>query len=618
MGKDRTYIFDVETDGIEATKIHCVVVYCLELDWYAEYTDYKQMTSFFETRTKSTTLIAHNGIRYDIPVLERLLDIKIEARVIDTLALAWYLEPNRIKYGLEDYGVQFGIPKPVVTDWKTLPIEVYLDRCLEDVKINTELWYLLEDKLDKLYDGDYSRIVNYLTAKMDCAIEQEEVKVELNVEGAKRLLQELTIKRDKKVLELIPYMPKVPKYVTKNKPKDTYKKNGSFTKRWIGWVDVCIYEGVSEQSTSIKILTGHSEPNPNAPEQMKDWLYSLGWVPETFKYVKDKKEKSGKRKIAQIKKDKELCPSVVELIDDNPCLKSLEGLTILNHRIGVVNGFLNNRDENNMLMSEIGGFTNTLRYKHKVIANIPGCDKIYGKEIRQLLISGSDLFCGSDLCSLENTTRDHYIYPYDPEYVDSMTNPGFDSHLDLGIHSGYLTEQQVQAHKNGTEDHSDTRRILKRTNYACIYGIGAKTLARDLGISKTEADRLIKSYWERNWSVKSFTKSLQTKECLGSKWVLNPVSGFWYSLRYDKDKFSTVNQSTGVYCFDVWCKYVRSTGVKIAITMHDDLCIRLPKDKKDKLEGILNWAIEQTNLQLSLNKKLEIDTKWGTDYSKIH
>jgi hypothetical protein len=41
------------------------------------------------------------------------------------------------------------------------------------------------------------------------------------------------------------------------------------------------------------------------------------------------------------------------------------------------------------------------------------------------------------------------------------------------------------------------------------------------------------------------------EETIKTMWLYNPVSKFWYSAIY-KDIFSTLNQGTGVYCFDTW------------------------------------------------------------------
>ncbi len=73
-------------------------------------------------------------------------------RWIDTLALSWYLFPERQKHGLADWGVDLGIPKPKVDDWQNLSYEEYKHRCEEDTKINWKLWKKLERRLEEIYE----------------------------------------------------------------------------------------------------------------------------------------------------------------------------------------------------------------------------------------------------------------------------------------------------------------------------------------------------------------------------------------------------------------------------------------------------------------------------------
>ena len=81
-------IFDIETDGLrdEATKIWCLSY--KTPDGVKVTSDYGEMRRLL---TSAKALIGHSIITFDVPVAERLLDIKIEAQLIDTLALSWYL-----------------------------------------------------------------------------------------------------------------------------------------------------------------------------------------------------------------------------------------------------------------------------------------------------------------------------------------------------------------------------------------------------------------------------------------------------------------------------------------------------------------------------------------------
>ena len=71
------YVIDIETDGIEATKIHCMSV-----SGMATMTSYESITNFLNSLTTEDRIIGLNFIRYDKPVLERLLGIKIKAQIV--------------------------------------------------------------------------------------------------------------------------------------------------------------------------------------------------------------------------------------------------------------------------------------------------------------------------------------------------------------------------------------------------------------------------------------------------------------------------------------------------------------------------------------------------------
>src|SRR5690606_40411715 len=85
-------------------------------------TEYEDMKRFF---TAYDVYIGHNVVSFDIPVVERLLNIDIREKIIivDTLGLSWYCFPERNRYGLESFGEDDGIPKPVIEDWNNLSIE---------------------------------------------------------------------------------------------------------------------------------------------------------------------------------------------------------------------------------------------------------------------------------------------------------------------------------------------------------------------------------------------------------------------------------------------------------------------------------------------------------------
>lgn len=611
-------VFDIEADGLNPTKIHCLSYEDVNGDKKST-TDYGEMRKFLLSRK---ILVGHNIIRWDIPVIERLLKIKVKARLIDTLALSWYLEPKRVRHGLEWWGEEFGIPKPVIDDWENQTIEEYLHRCEQDVLINSRLWDRFKDHLVKLYgtQKEADRLVRYLMFKMDCAREQEEVKWRINREKCGDALQLLSAEKDEKTLQLAEAMPRVPKLVKKTRPKKPFKQDGSRSAIGEAWFNLLDehnkpddYQGV------IEVVHSYDEPNPNSPVQIKDWLYSLGWEPQTFKFDRNK-ETGDVRKIEQINvKGKGLCPSIKKLYHKEPSLDLLDGLSILSHRISILKGFLENVDEEGYVKAEIQGFTNTLRFKHKVVVNLPGVDKPYGEVVRGCLIApeGYELL-GSDMAGLEDRTKQHYMWPYDPEYVKEMMSDDFDAHTNFAVFAGAMTPEEEQKYKDGDKSYKPVRTVYKAVNYTCTYGAGGATTARAAGVTKPEGDRLVEAYWKRNWSVKAIAEDCKTKTFRGQKWLFNPVSKFWYSLRAEKDRFSTLNQGTGVYCFDTWVRNLRQMGAKLCGQMHDEVVQPIKLGTRDYWKTLYFKAIRKTNEQLKLNRSLDVSIDFGASYADIH
>ena len=616
-------VFDLECNGLNPDKIHCVSINTGKI---RSTNSYANMRSFF---SKAEILVGHNVARFDVPVLEKLLGITIKAKLIDTLALSWYLEPNRLKHGLAEWGEEFGVPKPVVEDWEDQPLEVYIHRCEQDVEINTRLWERQWKHLIRLYGSEEEvwRLIDYLSFKMQCAADQEKHKWKLDVERCKEVSDRLTIEKELKLVELAEAMPKVAVKASKKKPAKLYLKGKINTLSVAGesWFTLLKEQGLPEDYEGVvEYLKDWKEPNPGSTDQVKAWLYGLGWVPTTFQYKRDKIT-GDVRKIPQVQQAKDkgpgLCSSVKKLYDKEPKLEVLDGLSILTHRISVLNGFLDNVDDEGYVRAEVQGLTNTLRFKHRVVVNLPGVDKLYGADIRGCLVApeGYEL-CGSDMSSLEDRTKQHYMWPYDPDYVREMQTPDFDPHLDLAQFAGELTPLQVAMHKAKEEDHGGVRKTYKGVNYACVYGAGAATVARTAGVSLARGEKLVEAYWKRNWSVKKIAEDQVVKTCMGTKWLYNPVSRLWYSLRYDKDRFSTLNQGTGVWCFDTWISQCRKNcgPILLVAQMHDEGIWVIPKGIRDRVERHLRDAIKKANKILGLNRELGISVDFGDNYAQIH
>ena len=608
-------VFDVEADNLldDATKIHCLS-YTLDGSTYETLYDYNEMR---ELVLSQRGLIGHNIIRYDVPLLERLLGIKITASLFDTLPMSWVLNYNRPRHGLESFGEDFGIPKPEITDWTNLSQEEYAHRCTEDVKINWQLWYNLLNRFMFLYNKDkteLNRFFRYLHFKMDCAREAEQQGWKLDVQKAESTMQKLIDLQDKKIEELISVMPMRKIMSIKTKPKVFRKKDDKLSANGRRWLDLLEENGLpSSYNGEVSVVKGVEEAKPMSSDQVKYCLTGLGWKPCTFK-------EGSNGPVPQVRKGGELTASVRLLIDNNPTVEVLDGLTVLQHRLSIFKGFLECQ-RNGYVKAEIAGLTNTLRFKHsKPLVNLPGVDKPWGAEIRGCLTAPEGyVLCGADMTSLEDTTKRHYMHPYDPDYVAEMSQDGFDPHLDLAKHAGAITQYDIDEYNKGNRPELKTmRKNYKVVNYSATYGVGANKLSRETGMSTEEAKALLEAYWNRNWSVKKFSESQRIRTINTQMWVQNPVSKFWYSLRFEKDAFSTINQGTGAYCFDRWVALYRLHKSNIVGQFHDESINVVRKGEENEHTSILQWAIEKLNEQLKLNVDLGIDVQYGQTYADVH
>lgn len=218
----------------------------------------------------------------------------------------------------------------------------------------------------------------------------------------------------------------------------------------------------------------------------------------------------------------------------------------------------------------------------------------------------------------EDRTKQHYMWPHDPDYVREMMTPDFDPHLDLAVFAKELTPLQAAMHKAKEEDHGGVRKVYKSVNYAAVYGAGPPRIAITAGCSLKKAEGLFNAYWKRNWSVKAIAEEQIVKTCNGKKWLFNPVSKLWYNLRYEKDRFSTLNQGTGVWCFDQWVMRVKAGGVPTIAQFHDEIVCLVRKGKREKLTAFLKKCIKETNEFLQLNRELDCSVDFGESYAEIH
>jgi len=653
MTKKRMYCSDIEADDLLAgvTKIWCMSNNELDphMNTLRKFTLISQVKINEMFQDPDNILVMHNGIAYDGPAITKVGGIEVKAEIIDTLFLSWYLYPKRTLHGLASHGEDLGIPKPEINDWENLSLKEYIHRCEEDTKIQTALWKDMWNHLMLLY-GSSERCwhaIRHLNFKARCAALQEKARWKLDLPTCKEadamFSGKMVVSKD----ALQTGMPKVPQYTTANYPAKAFKMNGDISANGQKWVDKVIAHRDPEEydfdddpknilatiTKEFKYISSYAEPNAGSHIQVKDWLYSMGWVPESFKYKRDKATNKV-TPVPQIKNQetKMLCDSIVRLIADCPALEHLKELSIVTHRKTITNTWLMNVDEDGYVTASIQGLTNTLRFKHKICLNIPSTRTPYGALLRGLLLASDDdhELCGSDMASIEDRTKQHFMWKHDPDYVRDMMTEGFDPHLDMCMAAGLLSFEQTELYKafdkgNHTTEQAKVHSAMsllrhggKGCNYAATYGATGPTIARAAGVDEAIGNQLFEAYWKRNWSIAAIANECEVKQSRGMKWLWNPVAKLWIFLKAEKDKFSTLNQSTATYCFDRWLHYVLLRRPQLTGQFHDELILNLKKGNRDAMIKILKNSIKDVNEELCLNRELDCDIDFGDSYAAIH
>lgn len=182
--------------------------------------------------------------------------------------------------------------------------------------------------------------------------------------------------------------------------------------------------------------------------------------------------------------------------------------------------------------------------------------------------------------------------------------------------------------KPETEITSDERTKGKTINFSIIYGIGARKLAKDLGIKTKEASKLIETYFEKYPKVKEYIKT--QKE--GLKKDIR-VFTLYNRVRYIKQFFSrrrvekshaerlAVNspiQGTSADLIKIAMNNIykefhkEKLKTRMIIQVHDELVFDVVEEEFEKAQSIIVNCMENVaSLKVPLRVSINNGNNWG-------
>jgi DNA polymerase III epsilon subunit-like protein len=152
-------VVDLEANGLDdATVAWCICAKDLETGEMFSYRP-TELEQGMRLLNNADELILHNGIDYDIPLLERLYGFTYNGRIIDTLVLSKLLNPDLAGgHSLKSWGKRLGILKGTYAEdegedcWDTYSEEM-LKYCEQDVEVTYALYIKLMEVWEK-YESD--------------------------------------------------------------------------------------------------------------------------------------------------------------------------------------------------------------------------------------------------------------------------------------------------------------------------------------------------------------------------------------------------------------------------------------------------------------------------------
>ncbi len=252
------------------------------------------------------------------------------------------------------------------------------------------------------------------------------------------------------------------------------------------------------------------------------------------------------------------------------------------------------------------------------LQNIPIRSDI-GREIRQAFVAErGHVLISADYSQIELRVLAHLAG--EQTLVDAFRN-GEDIHD--------RTALKVFGVASGLSPH-ELRRRAKIINYALLYGKQAFTLAKDIGVSRQEAQEFIDAYFAGFPAVRTFIDSLLdraretgvVKTMFGRRRLVPDVNTRNFQMRGEAER-KAVNfpiQGTAAdilkrAMIDVHAALGRVAGgrARMILTVHDELVFETPKDAAEETAGAVRELMEQA---VTLNVPLEVDVGIGENWKE--
>lgn len=398
------YAIDIETDDLNATRVWVLCWENIKTRETGQCTTDAEIRSFFE-RTRGSIYVGHNIIKFDAPVLNRLLGCGlILSRLVDTLVLSTLYSPSLDGgHSLASWGERLGHDKIDFNDWSHLSEEM-VTYCHRDVLICSELFRRLTRVLARIGFSEKSCYIQHNISHI--VSKQSMTGFYFDAERAIHLYQSLRNREEELQDEIRRVFQPERRLVREAK---CFTKTGSHSALYQR--DQERYDIVTDESGEFYRAYENVQFNIGSPKQRSEKLTELGWMP-------DERTPKGAPKVTE--------KSLVKFAEESgiPEVALITKWMAINGRANMINTWLDHWNEGTGCIHGRLFVADTLRFRHQApnTANIPAvrCAKdgrvLYGEE-GYYTYEARDLWCsrpgrvlvGTDAAGLELRMLAHYL-----------------------------------------------------------------------------------------------------------------------------------------------------------------------------------------------------------------
>lgn len=304
----RQIILDIETDSLTPSVIWVVI--CRDINSNEIFSfkegEWSKLKKFLE---EVNLIVAHNGLAFDIPVINRLLKSVLyidPSLVIDTLVVSRLLDTNREGgHSLEAWGERLGFPKIKFTDFSKYSQEME-DYCIQDTLVTLKLYKYFEKYIYSPLWKESLRVEHNMVLVCN---DLRSNGFHFDVSKGRELYTTISEQLDTLDKELALAFPPRSKLIKEITPKVT--KNNTLKRTDFRWVEDGDLTPYSAGCTFSRIR--FEAFNAGSPKQVVERLNEAGWKPfektdghidaeKEFQRTKDKQRKQElKAKLAEYK-----------------------------------------------------------------------------------------------------------------------------------------------------------------------------------------------------------------------------------------------------------------------------------------------------------------------------